>query len=688
MLKLYKVHLRIGAFTRSVSRLSPNWLPSLAIDEVNPSDGLRAALSTTAMLLVGRAFHNPMFAWAAIGAFWTCLADAAGTPRRRFFSMIFFAIFSTVFGGITIYASATSIFSAAVAILIFSSAAGLACTWTAPVYQVAILIATACVVMADHPLHTIYDAASLLEIYFGGCLFAILLSFTCWRILPHAQSRHAIRAVYFRLADLARDNARIVKNAEFNSYEWEEHTVRLWTQLRIAIEIARKILSDIPQSNEEERQVFENHSLALASAERIFTCMVASGNVGESAHLGVFKVIRSARCLTGIAEILRRMGKDFGRTSLSFPHALYQRLPTFAKRLERAMQRQCWSSVITPVTKDFIDERELCSTLHTTQNTWRKSIASLGDFGWRHSARLGAATTAIFLIVRTLDVPYGYWGPMATLLILQPSIAATWPRTCERAIGSTIGAVVAAAIGYLIHAPILISAMVFLMAYLTMTLRRVSYAIFVIFLTPTFVLIADFSNPAYELTYPVARLGSNVLGCLIALLATYFLWPKRQAHNFDTTLNEAIRANLAYFLAALQFNAMDFAKCESMRRSAGLASNRAEEVYKAMRLERLTCTEHEKGALATLKLLRRVVGTATRIRVAGNGKEIDAELMVWVFGVSRKINEHLCGGPLMARPEPFQSSHLRSIEVDAVNQLTQIWSSLYVMRRDGVASGN
>jgi hypothetical protein len=174
-----------------------------------------------------------------------------------------------------------------------------------------------------------------------------------------------------------------------------------------------------------------------------------------------------------------------------------------------------------------------CSTGQALRRSWDTlaANASIGSMGVRHAMRLGVATMAAFLVVRMLHLPFGYWATMATLLILRPSIATTWPRGVKRAAGSTAGAALAVVIGFLVHTPLAISLVVFPLVCVTMALRRVSYSLYVIFLTPTFVLVADLATPADEFAYAMARLGNNVLGCVIALLAAYLLWPTRRAGN-------------------------------------------------------------------------------------------------------------------------------------------------------------
>ncbi len=375
MLSLHRLHRLIHALRLGLSRRCPASRVSFSIEGASLSEGLRAAFAATSMLLAGRFLHNPLFAWAAIGAFWTCLADAGVSPRRRFASMMGFSVLSTLLGGLTACASSASVWAAVAAILTISSAAGFACVGSAAVYQVAILVATACVVMVGKPLHVYgrHDVFAFLWIYACGCLFATVLSFTVWRSRP-----------------------------------------------------------------------FESGPAAVPDPRDSF-----------------------------------------------------------------------------------------CPTRRALRHSWALLAAnvSIDSMGVRHAVRLGVATTAAFLIVRMLRLPVGYWATMATLVILQPSIETTWPRSIERAMGSIAGAALAVVIGLLAHTSLAISLVVFPLVCLTIALRRVSYSLYVVFLTPTFVLVADFATPDNTFAYALARLGNNVLGCVIALLAAYLLWPTRGAGN-------------------------------------------------------------------------------------------------------------------------------------------------------------
>lgn len=336
-----------------------------AAAKANLMDGMRAASASAIMLLVGCALQAPDFSWAAIGAFWTSLATAPQTARSRLASMLSFAVLSTLGGGVTIYAASLGAAAAALTILAFVTVAGLARVWGEQAYQVAILAATACVVMVDHPTAGGASGYAYLGLYLLGCLFAAALGMATWQLRPLALAA--------------------------------EHHPDRWHQA--------------------------------------------------------------------------------------------------------AMQ----------TTRDAL--RQL------------RGHASLSSDGVHFALRLGIATTAAYLTVHLLELPCGYWATMAVLLILQPSAAGTLPRSVERAVGTVVGTLIAVAIGALAQTPLTIALAVFPLIGLTIALRPVGYSVFVAFLTPSFVLVADYAMPALDYNYALARLENNLLGSAIAVAATLVLWP-------------------------------------------------------------------------------------------------------------------------------------------------------------------
>ncbi|NYE61615.1 MFS family permease [Duganella sp. 1224] len=335
-----------------------------ATDKANLLEGMRAASASALMLLVGCALHAPDFAWAAIGAFWTSLATASDSARHRVASMLSFAALSTLTGGLTTYAASFGTMAGAAALFLWVTSAGLARIWGAKAYQVAILAATACVVMVDRPWHGDAGGMAWLAVYLVGCLFATALSVMIWQIGPQTPERY--------------------------STNWRQAAVQ------------------------------------------------------------------------SVREGLRQL----------------------------------------------------------------RDHATLSSDGLHFALRLGIATTVAYLTVHLLHLPYGYWATMAVLLILQPSASGTLPRSMERAVGTVVGTVIAIGISGVATSPLAIALAVFPLIGLTMTLRPAGYGVFVAFLTPSFVLVADYAMPLVdEYNYALARLENNLLGSAIAVIATLTLWP-------------------------------------------------------------------------------------------------------------------------------------------------------------------
>lgn len=657
----------------------PAWLAVLAVDETNLSEGLRAACAASAMLALGLVLQRPEFSWAAIGAFWTCLADAAGTRRMRFVSMLGFALLSTFAGGVSAFAAGHGWLAAACAIALFSWAGAMARIWGAATGQVTILAATAAVVMVTHPLHSWRQGWPFLGVYLAGCLFATVLSFTVWRIDPFGPSRRAIRAAYSRLAGIARDNRQLLRGTSVDG-NGAVHGARLRALARASLEAARGALGAVPSSRAAKRDIYDKLLIALSDAERIFGYLIAvthacereQGRLRATSHAA-----RAMRSLDAMAQLLRQVGLALDAAPQAPPLRLLRRLEACGRRLEAALGQLLPLKLNTEVFELGIGQTKHLPWRPTARaalsHAWQIWLANSNfrSLGWRHAARVGLATLAAFLLVTALQVPFGYWATMATLLILQPSVATTWPRGIERVAGSVVGALLAVLIGLGIDSPLGISLMVFPLICATMALRRVSYGLHVMFMTPAFVLVADYAAPANEMVYAFSRLGNNVLGCAMALLATFLLWPDREADDLERRLADAVSANLRYLLAVLAAGGRWDAGVAALRRQAGLASNNAEQVCQRLRIERRGSAAGMHDAMRTLALLRRVAGSSARISFSAQAAPAGPELLDWAGAVSADIDAMLRGAPPKA-PLPYDGPDPDALQADAMAHIIML----------------
>jgi hypothetical protein len=151
------------------------------------------------------------------------------------------------------------------------------------------------------------------------------------------------------------------------------------------------------------------------------------------------------------------------------------------------------------------------------------------------AARLGIAVALTHLAVHLVHLRFGYWATIAVLLILQPSAAGTWPRCVERALGSAAGTAIAVALGAVARAPLALALAFLPLVGLALALRTHSYRVFVAFLTPAVVLVADFAAPAAGAAYAFARLEDNLIGSIVAFAASLLLWPTEGYRSLYST---------------------------------------------------------------------------------------------------------------------------------------------------------
>lgn len=685
---LDNIGLRTFTLLQAFTRHRPRWMVNFAIEETNLSEGMRAGFACSMMLLLGALFNQPEFSWAAIGALWTCMADAAGNTRLRLLSMLSFTFLSAILGVLTAYTSSIGIIVSAITIFAIASLAGFVRIFNFAVYQVGILVAVACVVMVDNPLHGWHDTVQFVGIYLVGCFFATLLSVTIWRIHRFGPSRYALRMAFIRLSELAEDTARLIRARTQGGNEWAIHALTLRAQTRSAIESVYHAFNNLPRlSKDGSRKIYQGLLLALADAEKSFASLVAIAEVDEIPGLFARQPQRAARCLNAISIIFNKLGQQLGESkSAVYPFPLCNRLLYFSQCLEAAFdgmlalpfqstQSSHSSLVEQTATPDFKKNK----TREIIQASLAKISSQLSIYSpsLQFALRLGVATTIAFLIVRLLHLHNGYWASMAVLFILQPSIATTWPLSIERAIGTILGAIIAIVVGSIIHTPLATCLAVFLFICLTMTFRRVSYSLFIMFLTPSFVLVVNYALPGNEWVLAMERLGNNILGSVIAITATYLLWPNREVSNLQTSLLAALEASLNYLIIALQHSITpNIDQCESARRQAGLASNRVEHIYRLVNLEKFRHNSVLEKKADVFPLLRRIVVTGVKIQFQvkeSTNRNVIVALIDWTE-CAKKILKKCLQGERSSLIPFFQIKELGQVEKAAVQQINRLSS--------------
>ena len=133
-----------------------------------------------------------------------------------------------------------------------------------------------------------------------------------------------------------------------------------------------------------------------------------------------------------------------------------------------------------------------------------------------HALRLAVAVGAGTLLYRLVDLPHGYWVPLTTLAILQPSQHGTLLRSLQRAAGTLLAAALIVGITLATDDRWPLLACAAATAFLLYALDERGYFWLVVLLTPTVLLMisaVDFEGD----TVAVDRVADSMLGIVIGL---------------------------------------------------------------------------------------------------------------------------------------------------------------------------
>ena len=206
---------------------------------------------------------------------------------------------------------------------------------------------------------------------------------------------------------------------------------------------------------------------------------------------------------------------------------------------------------------------------------------------FRHCVRLCACFAVGYGLICYFELTRGYWILLTILFVCQPSFSATRQRLLQRTLG-TLG-------GILIAVPLLAVfpsngaqlVILLLCAFVFFTQTKVHYSWAVGFVT-LFVLIAfNLQGGESQLVWQ-PRLLDTLLGCTLAFVAVWCIWPDWQQRHLPRLMAEAMDANADYLAAiATQFNQgrADHLDYRVSRKQAHLADNQLALAWQHLRVE-------------------------------------------------------------------------------------------------------
>lgn len=194
----------------------------------------------------------------------------------------------------------------------------------------------------------------------------------------------------------------------------------------------------------------------------------------------------------------------------------------------------------------FVSHQKIDGTIFKNNLTLKSSV-------FRHSLRMMITCSAAYVIAKLLpNGHHSYWLLLTIIVILKPGFSLTKQRNFERFTGTIAGGLIGLLLLAFIHDHTVLFVLIIFFMIGTYTFQRLNYITMVIFMTPYILTLFNllgmsFVNVAEE------RLLDTGIGSLLALMASYLLFPHWEVNQLDNYMSNVLKANINYMYTLSDF---------------------------------------------------------------------------------------------------------------------------------------
>jgi uncharacterized membrane protein YccC len=563
--------------------------------------------------------------WASLGGFSAAIADRGGTYRTRATIMGAFTVggaLAVVIGGLV----GAQTWPAVILTFLVVGVLSLAREFGISAGGVGTSIAVAFAISVAAPSPTIHEALMRAVYLLAGGAWAMLLALVLWPIRPYRPLRLATARCYRALAEYGEAIAAL--NGTVPNEVQREVLQQHKRSIRDAIEAARSVIAVSRRGGQGEVRRGERLLLIVQGADLLFGTLIAISELIEEMPQGdTAAVAHTARqSLAGFASAARRIAN----TIEVEPHA-----PSAMEAAERVEKRATGTAALhaarlldqleeyttvvaanadalesgrTPTIPPALAILTIVDDTPPVMETLHASL-TLDSLAMRHALRVAIVTSIAVLVTRLLHLPRGYWVSLTVLIILQPYSGATVLKALQRVLGTVVGALLTVGLVAVVHDTRGLLVAIFILATICVAFLRVNYLIYSVFLTPTFVLLAEMSAGDWHLAE--VRALDTLIGGVLGLLGAWLLWPTPERDRFPELAAQALRAAAAHLrVVASMWNRTDDESSVALaaaRRAASLAATNAEASIERMVVESARRRGELEPGTTLLAFTRRLV---------------------------------------------------------------------------------
>lgn len=157
--------------------------------------------------------------------------------------------------------------------------------------------------------------------------------------------------------------------------------------------------------------------------------------------------------------------------------------------------------------------------------------------------RYGIMIAAAAVVAYSLDLHRSYWVPLScSAVMLGTTVLGTMHRALQRTVGTIIGLLIGGCILSFRPEGIYIALLMGTLQFIIELIYLRNYAIAVMFITPSSLLLAESSHPDLAISYFMsARIVDILIGSAIGLAGVYLLWRRASSSRLPHVLAKVIR---------------------------------------------------------------------------------------------------------------------------------------------------
>ncbi|MFJ5774868.1 FUSC family protein [Streptomyces sp. NPDC093094] len=504
----------------------PDWLvrnlKSQPAAPVNRAAVARAAIAMTLPLAVGLAAGRPDYgALVSMGALSGVISDTADAYRMRILNIAVPQAFGAV--GITLGALVYGHDWTAVAVVTaLALVSGMISTIGAVASVSGLLLLLNAVVGAGLPMPGPWWLAPLLVT--GGGLLVLVLALLAWPLRSGVPERAAV-------ADTYRTVAELLAACATDRYDDARHEVTQSLNQSYDLVLAR-------------RTRHHGRSPDLTRLLAQLNSLTAVVEAAPAAHL------RGRPLPAEVPEAVRHLAEAV-RTGYTGPVALGLPLPAdeTSRAVDHALRHA--AAVVTAPDLDpygLEDRLGRPAALRIRAGRAARGVM-LSAASWRYGLRLALCIGIAQVLVSTVPVARSYWVALTITFVLKPDFGSVFSRALLRALGTVGGLVVAAAVLSQVPRGWWDVPVMLVLAPLIPALTPRGYGYQTAAITPVILLLSDILNhQGTGLLLP--RLVDSLIGCAIALVVGYLLWPESWHTRVGDRLADAVADTARYVESA------------------------------------------------------------------------------------------------------------------------------------------